>query len=369
MKLFKKSIAIILAVVFTLTLTACHSKDEVALTIEGIDIKTGLYLNALVDCDSDARVRVDEQLAAAEQESGSTSTEETDYYSQQLDGLDYKEYVNMKTLERCKEFALYQKLVNDGVIKLTDEEKTNAASYAENYWNYYGYSYLYAANGVSLETFEQMMLYSAYSNAYFMHLYGEGGEKEVPKATIKQNMLDNYALAYVLNASYVENATEDSKAALKTKLEGFGKRLQKGEDYLKIYNELNGTNEKAPEKTKDGPKDPYAQAFTEGDTADFDEVYEMKVGDYKVFETEDKTGLTLYVRLDINTDPYYLTSLSETILMDLKQEEFDKMVKDILADYKVEENSWALGRIDVEDIDYSDYEEYVAATQQQQYSY
>lgn len=365
MKLLKKSVAIILAVVFTLTLTACHSKDEVALTIEGIDIKTGLYLNALVDCDSDARVRVDEQLANKESESA--TNEETDYYSQQIDGLSYTEYVNMKTLERCKEFAFYQKLVNDGVIKLTDIEKNDADSYAENYWNGYGYGYLYGENGISVDTFKQVMLYSAYSNAYFMHIYGEGGEKEVPKATIKQNMLDNYALAYVLNASYVENATEDSKAALKTKLEGFGKRLQKGEDYLKIYNELNGTNEKAPEKTEDGPKDPYTSIISENSSADFDEVYEMKVGDYKVFETEDKTGLTLYVRLDINSDPYYLTSLNDTILLDLKQEEFDKMVKDTIANYKVEENSWAVDRIDVEDIDYSAYQEYVAATQQ--YSY
>ena len=365
MKLLKKSICIVLALMMVLTLGACHSKDEVALTIEGIDIKTGLYLNALVDCDSDARAKVDEQLA--NKESDSSSTEETDYYAQQIDGLDYKEYVEMKTLERCKEFALYQKLANDGVIKLTDEELANAADYATNYWNSYGYGYLYGENGISVDTFKQVMIYSAYSNAYFMHIYGKGGEKEVAAETIKKNMLDNYALAYVLPASYPEGVTADAKAALKTKLEGFGKRLQKGEDFLKIYNELNGTNEKAPEKTKDGPKNVYARPISEADSTDFDDVYEMKVGDYKVFETEDKTGLTLYVRLDINSDSYYLTSLNDTILIDLKQDEFDKMIKETLADFKVEENSWALDRIDVEDIDYSAYQEFAAASQQ--YSY
>ncbi len=366
MKLFKKSIAIILAVVFVLTLTACHSKDEVALTIEGIDIKTGLYLNALVDCDSDAKVIVDEQLAAKE-ESGAATSEETDYYSQQIEGLDFTEYVKLKALERCKEFAYYQKLVNDGVIKLTDEEIANAETYAEQYWDYYGYGYLYAANGISVDTFKQVMIYSAYSNAYFMHLYGEGGEKEVAKATIKENMLDNYALAYVLTSTYVDGATEDSKAALRAKLEGYGKRLQQGEDYLKIYNELNGTNEKAPEKTEDGPKNQYAQVIGEGDTADFDEVYEMKVGDYKVFESEDKTSVTLYVRLDIQSDDYYLTYLNDTILMDLKQEEFEKDLKTVLADFKVEENTWATGILDIKDIDYSEYEAFVAASQQTSY--
>ena len=365
MKLLKKSIAIILTLVFVLTLTACHSKDEVALTIEGIDIKTGLYLNALVDCDSDARMVVDEQLSKNE-ESGTTS-EETDYYSQKVDGLEFTEYVKMKALERCKEFAFYQKLANDGTIKLTDEEIANAETYAEQYWDYYGYGYLYGANGISVESFKKVMLYSAYSNAYFMHIYGKGGEKEVAQSVIKKNMIDNYALAYVLTSNYVEGATDESKAALKTKLEGFGKRLKNGEDYLKIYNELNGTNEKAPEKTEDGPKNQYAQIIGEGDTADFDEVYEMKVGDYQVIETEDKSGLTLYVRLDIQSDDYYLTYLNDTILMDLKQDEFEKALKEILADYKVEENTWATGILDIEDIDYSDYESYVAATQQVSY--
>ena len=47
--------------------------------------------------------------------------------------------------------------------------------------------------------------------------------------------------------------------------------------------------------------------------------------------------------------------------------EVEDYIKETLADFKVEENSWALDRIDVEDIDYSAYQEFAAASQQ--YSY
>mgnify|MGYP006974678060 CR=1 FL=1 len=117
MKLFKKSIAIILAVVFVLTLTACHSKDETALTIENEKITSALYLNALIDCDTEAKQRVDDQIAA-EKEANKTEnseeteeTEETDYYAQTIDGLSFTEYVKEKTIDRCKEFIFYKKLL------------------------------------------------------------------------------------------------------------------------------------------------------------------------------------------------------------------------------------------------------------------
>lgn len=369
MKTFKKIISLALVAVLALTLCACHGKDEVAVTVNDMDIPAGLYLTALVDADLEARQRVDEQLADSKDESKENT--ETDYYAQSIDGSSFVDYVKYKALQRCKEFAFYQGLADKGTIKLTDEEVKNAHNTAESYWGYYGYSYLYGPNGVSLDTFKKMMVYSSYSNAYFKYVYGEGGEKEVSKETIKEHMMDNYVTAYVLSASYKEKATEDDKADLKNKLEGYGKRLQKGESYVKIYNELNGTEEKEAEVSKDGPKNPYASILVDSDytsssassTKDFATIFEdVKNGNYIVIENEDKTGLTLYLKLDaIETDGYYLTNLTDEILVELKQDEFEKSVKEKIADYEVKENSWAIKRFNVKKIDYSEYEAYYAA--------
>ena len=373
MKIFKKIVSAALTVAMLLTLSACHGKDEVAVTIDGRDIKSALYLNALIDCDSEARSRVDEETAA-ETEKNETSeetktSEETDYYSKTLDGLSFAEYVKTKAIERCKEYVFYQKLVDDKVISLTDDEKSEAEYSAEYYWTNYGYSYLYEANGVSLETYKNAFLYSYYSNAYFKSLYGEGGEKEVAKKDIKAHMLDNYALAYTLSATYEDDSTDEEKEALKTKLEGYAKRLKDGEEFEKIYMEFNGLTEKDHTHTEkeDGPKDEHATLLADKDSdsqfasEDFDEVYEMKVGNTKIIESEDGTGLTLYMRLDINSDAYYLTYLTDTILYELKEEEFDDFVAGKTEKYTVEENGFAINRFDVEDIDYSVLQEAYAA--------
>ena len=330
-------------------------------------------LNALIDCDSEARSRVDEETAA-ETEKNETSeetktSEETDYYSKTLDGLSFAEYVKTKAIERCKEYVFYQKLVDDKVISLTDDEKSEAEYSAEYYWTNYGYSYLYEANGVSLETYKNAFLYSYYSNAYFKSLYGEGGEKEVAKKDIKEHMLDNYALAYTLSATYEDDSTDEEKEALKTKLEGYAKRLKDGEEFEKIYMEFNGLTEEdhTHSETEDGPKDEHATLLADKDSdsqfasEDFDEVYEMKVGNTKIIESEDGTGLTLYMRLDINSDAYYLTYLTDTILYELKEEEFDDFVAGKTEKYTVEENGFAINRFDVEDIDYSVLQEAYAA--------
>ena len=371
MKIFKKIVSAVMVGCMLLSLCACHGKDEVALTIEGMDIASALYLNALVDADADAKQTVDEQLA---EKSDSEKTEEVDYYTQQINGVNFVDYVKEKTIERCKEYVLFQKLVDEGTIKLTDEQKQEAQYSASTYWNSYGYAYLYGANGVSYETYEKAFVYSYYSNEYFEYLYGKGGEKEVPEKTLKDFFLENYTLVYALSASYEEKATDDQKAALKTKLEGYEKRLKNGEDFEKIYMEHNGLKEEdhKHEETEDGPKDQHATVLADKNSkssyahTDFDELYEMKVGETIIIENEEKTGLTLYVRLDINSDTYYFEQLKSEVLYLLKNEEYQDFVTEKTKNYAVDKNNFAINRFDVEDIDYSVLESAYAAQQNYQ---
>ncbi len=375
MKIFKKIISAVLVGCMLFSLCACHGKDEVALTIEGTNITSALYLNALVDCDAEAKQRVDDEIAASEKENSETETqtEETDYYSKTLDGLSFVDYVKEKTIERCKEFVFFQKLVDDGTIKLTDEEVNEAENSAATYWSSYGY-YLFSANGVSFETYKKAFTYSYYSNKYFEHLYAEGGEKEVPKKDIKDYMLENYTLAYALTASYEENATDEQKADLKTKFEGYAKRIKDGEEFEKIYLEHNGIKEEEHkhEEVKDGPKLQHTIVLADKNSdsssanPDFDEVYDMKLGETTIIENEAKTGLTFYVKLDISSDEYYLKQLTDEIIYFLKHEEYQKYVTEKTKNYNVEKNNFAINRFDVEDIDYSVLESAYAAQQQYQ---
>lgn len=368
MKIFGKIIAVLSAVAILLTMTACHKKDEVAVTIDGIDITSALYMNALIECDMEAKSRIDEELNSSESTT-STTTEDVDYYSQTLDNMKYVDYVKSKALERCREYAFYQKLIDNKTISLTDEEKSEAEYYAEAYWSYYGYSTLFEANGVALETYKKAFLYSYYANAYFMHIYGEGGEKEVDEATIKKTMNEKYILVYALTKTYDSDATDEDKAAVKSTYDGYAKRLTNGEDFKKIYEEVNGSSESDTSidasdidddetaNENSSAQDSLATVIGDEDTNysndNFSTVEAMKTGEVKLVESSDKTSVTVYKKLDINQDPYYLkTLLNNEILAVLKEDEFEKSVDEEAAKLSLEENSFATKRFKVKKIVY-----------------
>lgn len=382
MKTLKKIIAAALTGCMLFSMCACHGKDEIALTINKTPIKSALYLNALIECDSEARERVDENLAADTSSSADTS-EETDYFSQKIDGLSYVEYVETKALERCKEYTLYQEMIDAGTLTLTDEKIAEAENYADYYWNYYGASTIYESNGVSFDTYKKAFVYSYYSNAYFMSLYGKDGEKAVDSETIKDTLTEKFALVYTIATSYTAETTDDEKAAAKTQFNSYVTRLEKGEAFKNIYNEYydikeddekkdsasseatsseadnstsSSTSENKQEDTTPTPKDQYATIIGDEDTSyandNFETVFEMKKGEVKLIEGEDNSGYTIFVKLDITEDEYYLTSLTESILYILKQEEFDKHVSEKTADFTVDENTYATNRFKVKKIKY-----------------
>ena len=101
MKTLTKILSAFLAGCMLFTLCACHGKDETALTIEDEEITSALYLNALIECDSDARSLVDEEIAAKEEENASeedaATEEKTDYLSYTMqDGTNFVDYVKSK---------------------------------------------------------------------------------------------------------------------------------------------------------------------------------------------------------------------------------------------------------------------------------
>lgn len=387
MKTITKILSVLLVGCMLFSLSACHGKDETALTIEDEKITSALYLKALIDCDSDAKSRVDKQIEAAETENSeeTATSEETDYYSQSIDGENFIDYVKNKAIDRCKEYVFYEKLIKDGTIKFDDEqaERENVDLYAEYYWTQNLDSYLYETNGVYLETYKKAYLYAYCSQKYFDLLYKEGGEKEVSKKDLKASLVKNYALAYTLPAEYKENSTDEEKAELKKKLEGYAKRIKKGEEFEKIYLEHTGESaeDHKHEAAEGQPKLQHTSLLANPEievnnstlnnsNPDFDEVYDLKVGETVIVENEAQTGLTLYVKVDIADDEYYLTNLTDEILVTEKEEEFQKFVNEKTKDYKVDQNTYATDRFDVKEIDYSKFQEayaaYMTAAQQQQ---
>lgn len=382
MKTLKKALALVLVCCALLTMSACHGKDEVALTIDGIEIKSGVYLAAMIFADMEARNTVDQTLQEQAQ-NGASVPAEIDYSEQKIGETPYEDYVKQETLRFCKEYAVLKKLAAEKKITLTHDELATAKYYAQYMWS--SYAELMENNGVAYSSFEEYYLYSdtayqswgyftTYKSKYFDSLYNEKGSKEVDKETLTKEMTEHYLLANTLSAKITEKSTDEEIKAEKAKLEKLKERIEKGEEFSKIYYEYNETtkdkyleemgytDDNKPEQ-KDIFGNIYGDENTQAASADYAELADMKEKEVKILETKSEDGkkvtaINLYVKRDITSDSYYLDKvLKPYLLHELKDTDFNTIISDLVAKVKVDENTWATDRFDPADIEYPETEQ------------
>lgn len=344
-----------LALVFCLTLGACHAKDEVAVTVGDTPYSSALYVYALLQADSEAKTKISDAQA---DDTSSDSTAEIDFYAEKIDDKDYVTWVKDRAVELLRAYTVYQQKCDELSLTPSDEDKQALDNQNSYYWNYYGYNTVYEANGVSFASFEKASSYTLLSNTYFKKLYGEGGEKAVPKADVQKTLTDDFVLVDELSASF-SGQTEDEIKATRDKFNGYLEQLKAGKAFADVYKDYNGaTDDQTTDGDDDSPKPQDANATVLGsentDTPDeqFDEIKKMAVGECKLIELEDNAGLRLIVRKDISADPYYLDQMTDSILWLLKEDEYNDSIRALGEQLEVKINNFAVNRFQVKKLKY-----------------
>lgn len=369
MKLMKKIVAAVIVLILTLSVTGCHKKDEIAVTVNGFEYTSAYYLCALINAYSEGQGEVQTAL-------GDKFTAETDYFKQKIDDKKFDVWVKDRAIDILEEIGTYQKLCKDAKIELKDTHKTEAQNMAFYTWYYYGYAQLFEPNGVSFDTYSKFTTDSYYANLYFEHLYGEKGEKEIASADVEAKLYKDFLIADLIDVTFSsENDTE--KAEIKTKLDGYLKDLQDGKKtFEEVYNDYNKVEEeehdhdhdheeaegedKAEDKTEDDtkeepkPLDELAQVIGAKDTGYdhdyFDEISKMATDEIKLIEKKEKAGYILVVKKDIKADPYYRDNMDLTVRHLLKDDEFNKDMAKLFKDAKTDVSSYAVNRLKVKKI-------------------
>lgn len=351
MKNIKRIFAAALILVMALTVAACHPKDEVAVKIGDVEFSSAYYMCALINADSEAKSKVQEELSDDE------SSSDVDYYSKKLDDKDFVTWVEDTAMDSLKEIAAYKTLCKENDLEIPEEDAANAEAYASNYWSSYGYSAYFEPNGVGQSTYTQYMKDSYYTSLYFEHIYGEGGEKEIAADTVKTKMYDNFVIADILEVSFSEK-TDDEITALKEQINGYAADLKNGKKtFEEIYKAYNGTTDETEEQTESDepqPKDKYASVLGSSDTAyasdRYDDIKAMATGEVKVIELDGNEGLVLAVKQDISADSYYLDTLDMTVRHLIADEEYEKDIKEYAAKMDCEVNNYAVKQFKVKKI-------------------
>ncbi len=392
MKNLKKAVALLLAVVFILSLTACHKKDEIAVWSGDYKLTSAMYSYFLVMADSEAKSLI------SSSEDYDTKAAGFSYYKQEIKGKSFETYVKDLAMGKCLRYLVLEKLFKEADLKLDDETKEGWQSTAQYYWAY-SYGAVLQENGVAYETYEKIMLNDALYNLYFEHLYGEGGEKAVSQDSVKTALTENYSAVYMITHDYSEEEKPDVDAISKN-LDKYVAELKDGKEFadvLATYNKDNGVKEEADNNASsssgssskvdssadtsstDSSKDASSNTTSSDDKKEeekkpvdenitiltdyeethsgeavfftkYNEVEKLRNGDVALIHDEDAKCYYIVVKKNISTDPYYLESLDGEIRYLLKSEEFDTMLKDAAAALDYEVSSFAINQFKVKKI-------------------
>lgn len=386
MKNLKRMLAAALVLAMALTAAACHPKDEIAVTVGDVEFTSAYYMCALINADSEAKSRVQEELSDDE------STTDIDYYSKKIDDKDYVTWVEDTAMDYLKKIAAYKTLCKENELELDKEEAENAEYYASYYWSSYGYSSYFEPNGVGEKTYTQYMKDSYYSELYFEHIYGEGGEKEIAADEVKDTMYKNFIIADMLQASF-SGLEDDEITETKEQFEKYMEELKAGtKTFEEVYNDYNDIDEEEDTDTSSGssstasssessstestssdatssegtasdseeeeeelePLDSYASILGAEDTVyeseHFDTVNKMATNEIKIIELDDDAGIILVVKKDIKADPYYLENLDSTARHLIADEEYEANIEKYADELELTVNDYAVNQFKVKKI-------------------
>ena len=370
-------LSIVLAMV--MLMTGCKimlpGTPDVAATYEGGQITTGEYLTHLFLYFDDTvqNMQYDYNLYQYLQagEDPWTSPNIKFPYTQ-ADGtevkLDLETYIITMAQDSIKRNIVLEKMMKDTGTTVPAEEAELAKQALQN--SYPGQNPL-LSYGISDESLNKVFS-AVYLNEYlaFMGTYGKNGPKAVPDADIRKYFDTNYLSYKIITVSLTKTekqADGTSKTVAMTDAEKQAE-LKKLQGYLAICNEKGfeaamDAYKKDTATDKDAKIEPSTDeqnrqnvdATTMTDEALLKAIRSVEVGKAKVVEyggteaTKDKEATpnntaSLILRMDINQPESLYKDSLESILYSLKYEEFEKLVKDAMANVVVNYNADVLAQ-------------------------
>jgi len=373
-KLTRRAAAAVLCGALAVTACGCGANTTTALTIDGTEIPAGVYISYQMDALSEAQ-----SVLAEEQPDLDMTAEGFDFKKQTIEGVAAEEWVKNKTVELCRTYVASNRMFDEYGLSLTAEQKAELSAYVKSTWDeenmyaqyIYGFDTLgeyYETLGVGEKSFEAIQTIYNKQEALFNHIYGEGGELEVPAEEINAKILSDYALvlsfevdpAYGKAQDYVDmlnggtsftaaKQAYDQAEAVAEAEEAKKEAEEAGEEYdgtlpedVVVAEVEESTLEDVVNVNDVAPSESYVK-----------DVFAMANGENKLITvSEDITGadgttttaISYYVvkKLDISADAEVMEEYSETVLFDMKSSELEETLKAKGAAYSLTENAAAI---------------------------
>lgn len=335
--MFKKLTVFLAAAV--LLLSSCAKDTSWVLKNGDTTVSSGMYLGFLVQA---------ELQELSEHNAKSVS----DLMKMTIHEMKAADYVTSQALDLSKNYISIEKKFSEYGLSLDEEDKKEIEDSVLAYKNYYG-TY-FSGNGCGDASLRALIENNIKMEKIFFHLYDEKGEKAVSDADKRKFFSENYSRIRYIPISLVDSSTgaalkDDALKKAQDSAESYYNKAVAGEDFITLLNAYlkeTGSTETYDKELQDNgltkadvliPKEG-SDYPTEITTA----VNAMKVGEVKKVSTS--TAIYIVQKLDLNESEKTYAHYKESLLSEMKSEEFSELQKEWKTALEYEANDASVKR-------------------------
>lgn len=385
----KRAAAAVLSVILAATLCGCDR--GYIMTVDGMEIRNGVYLSFMRTAYSNAKSELtkqsEENSDPETSERDTSDSESVPLTKEEISGKSGSQWIKDETLKYIRRFVAVQRKCEELGIKLTEEEIAKINTEVTSVWDsenemvkyMYGYETLgelYESQGIARESYKQISTVSELQTKLFMYYYDKGGEFEIKDSEVDAHLKDKYVSVKYMSVTYTDASgktleSDSDKKALRDNLQKYADRINKGDkpkdvfyDYsieraterakakaeteYKEDNEDKLTKEEWIKKQvesagikKDESDDDLDQIISKENTSLDEKLKEYIInaasdGKAKLFDTE-KT-VYLVIKEDITQKTKWKEENRDNVLTEMKSEEFQSMLDLFGQNYEVDAN-------------------------------
>lgn len=352
MSILKKTAAVLSAVMISATLFGCSDTSYI-MKADGKEVKAGVYLNYV-------NTQMQSQIYNL-QNSGVTAN----FLDQKIGDEDFSDYVADAAMTSTKEHVAISAKFEELGLEFDEDTIKEINTTVNDTWT--DYKDTYEEQGVSKDSFKEIVTNSYKKSKIFNYYYGEGGEEEVTDEDITAYIEENYLRYKVLSFPKTTSGDEEDT---ETKAD-YEKYLEKAQDVdfagfdalIEEYDaeqatESEDTTEETTEETEEDPyKNEQMTNYAEIDESST-ETYETVVKEIKTMENgavssyEDDLAYYIYIKGDITerSAEYVEDDNRSSTVSEMKSDEFQKKIDDWVGAMKFDINKKALERYSVEEV-------------------
>lgn len=359
MSLSKKISAAAAVALMALSLASCGKDTTWGANIDGTQLRAGMLIYFQSNAVSEAGQYMEEG--------------DTDVLAITIDDKPAKDWINDKVVKDMREYVAVEKKFDELGLSFAENEDKAVSNTVDQWWEYVGE--YFESIGVSKQSYLDAALNDKKRSMIFDHYYAEGGELAVSDDEIKNYLTENNArikyIAMPLKDGEGNLLKSEGKAELKEMAQGYIERAKNGESFETIEKEYNdyydslvaaangtetqidlGTDTSDSDSTDETAEVSYGSVITKESTYPsekaVEEAWKLNAGEYTLVEDDDNENYYIVYRMDLFADETYFDNQKDSVLHELKDDEFDATVSGWTEGQSVEVNQAAVDRYKLE---------------------